>query len=239
MMQKILEINKLNVAVNDQAILKDLSLTINEGELVALMGANGAGKSTLVRALLGDETYQVVSGQITFRKKDLLSLSPEERAKLGLAFVWQQPPAIKGVELFTLLNLIQEIHDGDYDYQLADSLLFRDINVNFSGGEKKIAELVQVLNQHPRLLVIDELDSGLDMENLQIVLTALKKELKKRQMALLIITHSGAVLEEIKPDRIAILRQGELICQSRDIKKVLSTIKKYGYQKCESCQNCL
>lgn len=238
-MQKILEINKLNIAVNDQSIIKDLSLSINEGELVALMGANGAGKSTLVRALLGDETYQIVSGQMTFRKKDLLSLKPEERAKLGLAVVWQQPPAIKGVELFTLLNLIQEIHDGDYDYQLADALLFREINDNFSGGEKKIAELVQVLNQNPRLLIIDELDSGLDIENLQTVLTALKKELKKSKMALLIITHSGAVLEEIKPDRIAILRQGELICQSRDIKKVLSTIKQYGYQKCESCQNCL
>ena len=238
-MQKILEIDKLNIAVNDQSIIKDLSLSINEGELVALMGANGAGKSTLVRALLGDETYQIASGQMTFRKKDLLSLKPEERAKLGLAVVWQQPPAIKGVELFTLLNLIQEIHDGDYDYQLADPLLFREINDNFSGGEKKIAELVQVLNQNPQLLVIDELDSGLDIENLQTVLTALKKELKKSKMALLIITHSGAVLEEIKPDRIAILRQGELICQSRDIKKVLSTIKQYGYQKCESCQNCL
>lgn len=238
-MQEILKVNKLNVLVNDQSIIKDLSLSIDEGELVALMGANGAGKSTLVRVLLGDEVYQIASGQITFREKNLLSLNPEERAKLGLAFVWQQAPAIKGVELFTLLNLIQEIHDGDYDYQLADPLLFREINDNFSGGEKKIAELVQVLNQNPRLLVIDELDSGLDIENLQIVLTALKKEIKKRKMALLIITHSGAVLEEIKPDRIAILRQGELICQSRDIKKVLSTIKKYGYQKCESCQNCL
>lgn len=166
-------------------------------------------------------------------------MAPEERAKLGLAFVWQQAPAIKGVELFTLLNLIQEIHDGDYDYQLADSLLFREINANFSGGEKKIAELVQVLNQNPRLLIIDELDSGLDIENLKIVLTALKKELKKKNMALLIISHSGAVLEEIKVQRITILRHGELICQSRDVKKMLNTIKKYGYQKCESCQNCL
>ena len=98
---------------------------------------------------------------------------------------------------------------------------------------------MQVLNQNPRLLVIDELDSGLDIENKKIVLTALKKELKKRKIALLIITHSGAVLEEIKPQKIAILRQGEVICQSRDIKKVLNTIKQYGYQKCESCQNCL
>ncbi|MFA6814133.1 MAG: ATP-binding cassette domain-containing protein [Patescibacteria group bacterium] len=238
-MREILKIKKLNVAINDKLIIKDLSLSINQGELVALMGANGAGKSTLVRVLLGDDTYQVKSGQITFFKKDLLSLAPEERAKLGLAFVWQQAPAIKGVELFTLLNLIQEIHDGDYDYQLADSLLFREINANFSGGEKKIAELVQVLNQNPRLLIIDELDSGLDIENLKIVLTALKKELKKKNMALLIISHSGAVLEEIKVQRITILRHGELICQSRDVKKMLNTIKKYGYQKCESCQNCL
>ena len=238
-MKEILKIKDLNVWANDQLIIKDLSLSIAQGELVALMGANGAGKSTLVRALLGDDSYQIKSGQITFLGKNLLDLTPDERAKLGLAFVWQQAPAIKGVELFTLLNLIQEIHDGDYDYQLADPLLFREINDNFSGGEKKIAELVQVLNQNPRLLVIDELDSGLDLENIQTVLTALKTELKKRNMALLIITHSGAVLQEIKPQRIAILREGELICQSRDIKKVLTTIRKYGYQKCAGCQDCL
>jgi Fe-S cluster assembly ATP-binding protein len=238
-MAAILKIKNLNVEVNDKLIIKNLSLNINQGELVALMGANGAGKSTLVRVLLGDDAYQVKSGQITFLSKDLLTMVPEERAKLGLAFVWQQAPAIKGVELFTLLNLIQEIHDGDYDYQLADPLLFREINSSFSGGEKKIAELVQVLNQNPKLLVIYELDSGLDIENLKTVLTALKKELKKKNIALLIITHSGAVLQEIKAQRIAILRHGELICQSRDIKKVLTTIKQYGYQKCESCQNCL
>lgn len=238
-MQEILQIKDLQVVANDQLILKKISLTINQGELVALMGANGAGKSTLVRALLGDENYQIKSGHINFFGKNLSDLASEKRAKLGLAFVWQQPPAIKGVELFTLLNLIQEIHDGNYDYQLADPLLFREINTNFSGGEKKIAELVQVLNQNPRLLVIDELDSGLDIENLKIVLTALKAELKKKKMALLIITHSGAVLQEIKPHRIAIMRQGEIICQSRDVKKVLNTIKKYGYQKCENCQNCL
>lgn len=236
-MTEILEIKDLQVLAGDKLILKNISLKISPGESLALMGANGAGKSTLVRALLGDEDYKIKSGQITFLGKNLLSLKAEERAKLGLAFVWQQPPVIKGVELFTLLNLIQEIHDGDYDYQLADALLFRELNNNFSGGEKKIAELVQVLNQNPRLLVIDELDSGLDIENKKIVLTALKKELKKRKIALLIITHSGAVLEEIKPQKIAILRQGEVICQSRDIKKVLNTIKQYGYQKCENCQN--
>jgi Fe-S cluster assembly ATP-binding protein len=238
-MKNLLKINDLNVEADKKLILKNISLSINSGELVALMGANGAGKSTLVRVLLGDDNYQVSAGSIKFADQDLIALKPEERAKSGLAFVWQQAPAIKGVELFTLLNLIQEIHNGDYDYELADSLLFREINSNFSGGEKKIAELVQVLNQNPKLLVIDELDSGLDIENLGKVLTALKKELKKRKIALLIITHSGAVLDEIKPDRIAILRQGELVCQSRDIKKVLNTIKKYGYQKCESCKNCL
>jgi Fe-S cluster assembly ATP-binding protein len=238
-MKKILKISNLGVTADKKSILKNISLNIEAGELIALMGANGAGKSTLVRVLLGDETYRVDAGSIEFLHQDLVALKPEERAKLGLAFVWQQAPAIKGVELFTLLNLIQEIHDGDYDYELADSLLFREINSNFSGGEKKIAELVQVLNQNPKLLVIDELDSGLDIENLGKVLSALKKELKKRKIALLMITHSGAVLDEIKPDRIAIMRHGELICQSRDIKKVLNTIKKYGYQKCESCQNCL
>lgn len=234
-MKNLLQISDLTVTVNGQAILQDLSLNIAQGELVSLMGANGAGKSTLARVLLGDPAYLVKSGKIEFLGQDLLKLAPEERAQLGLAHVWQQAPAIKGVELFTLLNLIQEMHDGDYDYELADPLLFRETNVGFSGGEKKIAELVQVLNQQPKLIVIDELDSGLDIENLDKVLTALKKELKAKQVAVLLITHSGAVLEEIKPDRIAILRQGKIICQSQDIQKVLKTIKEYGYQKCENC----
>lgn len=236
-MKQLLDINDLLVTVNEKPILQRLSLKIAAGEFVSLMGANGAGKSTLARVLIGDPDYQIKSGSIKFLDQDLLSLEPEERAKLGLAHIWQQPPAIKGVELFNLLNLIQEIHDGDYDYELADPLLFRETNVNFSGGEKKIAELVQVLNQKPKLIIIDELDSGLDVENLDKVLTALKKEAKAKKIAILLITHSGAVLQEIKPDRVLIMRQGEIICESKDVKKVLKTIKQYGYQKCENCQN--
>lgn len=237
-MKNVLNIQQLTVEANHQAILQDLSLSIAVGELVSLMGANGAGKSTLARVLIGDPAYEIKSGQIEFLGQDLLALAPEKRAQLGLAHVWQQPPAIKGVELFTLLNLIQEMHDGDYDYELADPLLFRETNVNFSGGEKKIAELVQVLNQKPQLIIIDELDSGLDIENLDKVLTALKKELAAKKVAVLLITHSGAVLEEIKPAKIAVMRQGKIICQSQNIKKVLKTIKDYGYQKCDHCQKC-
>ena len=188
---------------------------------------------------MGDPDYMVEAEELSLNGKNLLDLEIEARAQAGMAYIWQQAPEIKGVELFSLLNLIQQLHDGDYDYQLADPLLFRETNVGFSGGEKKIAELVQVLNQKPKLIIIDELDSGLDIENLDKVLSALKKEVQQQKIAILLITHSGAVLEELKPDRIMIMRQGKIICQSQKIEQVLNTIKEYGYQKCEQCQNCL
>jgi len=238
-MKDLLTVKKLRVTVADQELLADLSFKLAAGEIAALMGANGAGKSTLGRALMGDPDYMVEAEELSLNGKNLLDLEIEARAQAGMAYIWQQAPEIKGVELFSLLNLIQQLHDGDYDYQLADPLLFRETNVGFSGGEKKIAELVQVLNQKPKLIIIDELDSGLDIENLDKVLSALKKEVQQQKIAILLITHSGAVLEELKPDRIMIMRQGKIICQSQKIEQVLNTIKEYGYQKCEQCQNCL
>ena len=232
-----LTVKNLTATVAGQKILSNLSLTLKEGEVLALMGSNGSGKSSLSKVLMGHPDYQLETGEIKFLNQDLREMPIEERSKAGMACIWQNPPAIKGVELFSLLNLIQEIHDGDYAYDLANSLLFRETNLNFSGGEKKIAELIQALNQKPKLLIIDELDSGLDIENLDQVLQALGSEIKKQKIAVILITHSGEVLEAIKPDRIAIMYQGEIICQSQDVKKVLASVKQYGYQKCISCQD--
>ena len=232
----LLKSHHLNVYTKDKKILDDLSFEIQAGEIIALMGPNGSGKSTLAQTILGNPNYKVESGELFFEGKEIQEDDPEIRAQKGIACIWQNPPEIKGVELFSLLNLIQEIHDGDYDYELADPLLFRETNVNFSGGEKKIAELVQVLNQNPKLLIIDELDSGLDLENLDKVLKALSNEIKKKKIAVLLITHSGEVLTRIKPDKIQILLNGKIVCSSGNIEKVLTNIKENGYSNCQNCQ---
>ena len=232
----LLKSHNLNVYTKDKKIIDDLSFEIQAGEIIALMGPNGSGKSTLAQTILGNPNYKVDSGELLFEGEEIQNDDPEIRSQKGIACIWQNPPEIKGVELFSLLNLIQEIHDGDYDYELADPLLFRETNVNFSGGEKKIAELVQVLNQNPKLLIIDELDSGLDLENLEKVLKALSEEIKKKKIAVLLITHSGEVLTRIKPDKIKILLNGKIICSSKNIKKVLTNIKENGYNNCQNCQ---
>lgn len=232
----LLKSHNLNVYTKDKKILDDLSFEIQAGEIIALMGPNGSGKSTLAQTILGNPNYKVDSGELLFEGEEIQKDDPEIRSQKGIACIWQNPPEIKGVELFSLLNLIQEIHDGDYDYELADPLLFRETNVNFSGGEKKIAELVQVLNQNPKLLIIDELDSGLDLENLEKVLKALSEEIKRKKIAVLLITHSGEVLTRIKPDKIKILLNGKIVCSSKNIKKVLTNIKENGYNNCQNCQ---
>jgi len=232
----LLKIKKADVFAQDKKILDDFSMEIAAGEIVALMGPNGSGKSTLAQTILGNPAYLLKNGKIIFENQEIQKDEPELRSQKGIACIWQNPPEIKGVELFSLLNLIQEIHDGDYEYDLADSLLFRETNVNFSGGEKKIAELVQVLNQNPKLLIIDELDSGLDLENLDKVLTALQAEIKKKNIAVLIITHSGEVLQRIKPDKIKIMLAGKIVCSSEKVEKVLTNIKENGYSNCQNCQ---
>ena len=232
----LLNIQNLEVITADKKILDDFNLEIKAGEIIALMGPNGSGKSTLAQTILGNPNYLVKKGSILFEGKEIQEDELELRSQKGIACIWQSPPEIKGVELFSLLNLIQEIHDGDYDYELADHLLFRETNVNFSGGEKKVAELVQVLNQNPKLLIIDELDSGLDLENLDRVLSALAEEIKKKKIAVLLITHSGEVLKRIKPNKIKILLDGKIICSSSNIEKVLTNIKENGYSNCQNCQ---
>ena len=227
---KKLEIKKLKVRANRREILKGIDLKINRGETQALLGPNASGKSTLAQVILGNPKYKVTQGEIFFEGRDITKFPPEKRAKLGIALAWQSPPVIKGVKLSRLLKEISrkeiEISDGR-------ELLKREVNLDFSGGEKKISELLQVLVLNPKLVIFDEIDSGLDLKRLEKVAKIIKKELVAKKVSVLLITHSGEILRFLKPKVTNVMINGKLICKQKNFRKVLRTIKKYGYEKCK------
>lgn len=224
----LLKIKNLKVKGNSREILKGVDLEIKKGEIQALLGPNASGKSTLAQVVSGNPKYRVSQGRISFNEKDITKLSPEKRVKLGLVLAWQNPPEIKGVKLSQLLNNVRK----PFSY-----LLDRELNVNFSGGEKKISELIQILTLKPKLVIFDEIDSGLDLKKIKEVVEIIKKELIKKRVAILLITHSGEILNFLKPDLTNVIVDGKIICKGRNYKEVLSTIKKYGYEKCKKCKS--
>jgi Fe-S cluster assembly ATP-binding protein len=232
-MKKILlKIKNLRVSAEKKEILKGINLEINEGEIQALLGPNASGKSTLAQAISGNPKYKITEGKILFLGKDITKISPEKRVKMGIALAWQVPPQIKGVKFSQLLEKISkekvEIEEGK-------NLFEREINVDFSGGEKKISELIQVLALKPKLVIFDEIDSGLDIKRVEKVAKIIKEKLVREGVSVLLITHSGEILNYLKPNLVSVMLDGKIVCQSKDFEKVLKTIKKYGYEKCKEC----
>jgi Fe-S cluster assembly ATP-binding protein len=235
----LLEIKNLTVATDRAIILKDVSLKLKEGEVQALLGPNASGKSTLAQVILGNPKYKIKQGKIFFLGKDITKLSSSSRAKRGIALAHQYPPAIPGVKLSRLLDKISEMRKNNWQdngfkkEEFKDSFLNREVNVNFSGGEKKMSELLQILVLKPRLVVFDEIDSGLDLKKIKKAAEIIKRELIKKKITVLFITHSGDILKFLNPGMTNIMLKGKIICQQKDYKKVLRTIKRYGYEKCK------
>jgi len=235
----LLEIKNLKVKKDNKEILKGVDLKIKKGEVQVLLGPNASGKSTLAQIISGNPKYKSVKGKIFFNEKEISKLPPEKRVKLGIFLSWQNPPAIKGVKFSELLKKISK-KDLSAIYKNALSffgsftnLLNREVNVDFSGGEKKISELLQILSLKSKLVVFDEIDSGLDLEKTEMVAKMIKKELIDKKVSVLIITHSGEILKFLKPKVINIMIDGRIICRNKDYRRVLKTIKKYGYEKCK------
>jgi Fe-S cluster assembly ATP-binding protein len=224
----MLEIRNLHVNVADKPILKGLDLTVNAGEVHAIMGPNGAGKSTLGYTLAGRDGYEVTQGSVTYRGKDLLELEPDERAASGVFLAFQYPVEIPGVSnttfLKSALNSIRKAHgEKELDAMqflkliraktkqlgMTDDMLKRAVNVGFSGGEKKRNEVLQMAVLDPAFCVLDETDSGLDIDALRIVADGVNA-LRSPDRAILVITHYQRLLDYIVPDKVHVLANGRI-----------------------------
>jgi len=224
----MLEIRNLHVTVADKPILKGLDLTINAGEVHAIMGPNGAGKSTLGYTLAGRDGYEVTEGSVTYQGKDLLELEPDERAAAGMFLAFQYPVEIPGVSnttfLKSALNAIRKsrgekeldamqflklIRAKTKQLGMNDEMLKRAVNVGFSGGEKKRNEVLQMAVLDPAFCVLDETDSGLDIDALRIVADGVNA-LRSPDRAILVITHYQRLLDYIVPDKVHVLANGRI-----------------------------
>jgi Fe-S cluster assembly ATP-binding protein len=231
-MSDILSVNNLKTSIEGKEILKGLNLSIRAGEVHAIMGPNGSGKSTLSKVLAGHPSYEVTEGTATFLDRDLLELSPDERSKLGLFLAFQYPVEIPGVSIFNFLRTalnarlekdISVIEFRKKLYEKMDMLgmdhafATRFVNDGFSGGEKKRNEILQMAMLEPKLAILDETDSGLDIDALKIVSTGVNTILNNHtddtstKPAVLIITHYNRILNYIKPHYVHILHDGKIL----------------------------
>jgi Fe-S cluster assembly ATP-binding protein len=226
-----LEIRNLHVSIEDKPILRGVNLTVKQGEVHALMGPNGSGKSTLANVLLGNPAYEVTAGQIIFDGKELLELEPDERSRAGLFLAFQYPVSIPGVTLANFLRLainarmkaenpdskgisvsdFRKLMRSKMDFlQMDHSFAGRYLNEGFSGGEKKRAEVLQMAVLQPKIAILDETDSGLDIDALRVVSEGVSK-LSGPDLGVLVITHYQRILNYIKPEFVHVMYEGQIV----------------------------
>jgi Fe-S cluster assembly ATP-binding protein len=242
----MLEIKDLTVDVEGKTILKRLNLAIKKGEVHVLFGPNGCGKTTLLLTILGYPSYTVTHGSITFKGVDITDLPTNERVKLGMGVSFQHPPEIRGVRLGDMVNIAQGKKGGVIDEQIialgkrlniSAEFLNRDVNLGFSGGEVKRSEILQLLAQAPDFIMFDEPDSGVDVENIELIGEIMRELLDRnklpseRKRAGLIITHSGFVMHYIKADRAHVMLNGQIACSGMP-DEITKRIMESGFEKC-------
>jgi Fe-S cluster assembly ATP-binding protein len=235
--------------VDGKRILNEVSLHIRRGETVVLFGPNGSGKTSLLKTIMGIPQYRVESGSIFFRGEEITNRSIDERARLGIGIVFQNPPAVRGVKLRDLLRICME-KSGSYQEERVDAdadklnftdCLDRDINLGFSGGEIKRSELLQLLAQNPEFIMFDEPDSGVDLVNINLVGKVINELVEKdkredqRTKGGLIITHAGYILDYVNADRAYVMLNGMLSC-SGNPRDILEDIRAKGYEECVRCR---
>lgn len=237
----ILKIKDLTVSVENKTILKDFNIEIKSGEIHAIMGPNGTGKSTLSKVIMGDNNYKVEKGSIYFDDKEINDLPTDERAKLGIFLGYQMPLEITGVsnsdflrtamrnkdENFKLYDFIKKINQTVEQLNMDKQMIHRGINEGFSGGERKKNEVLQMYMLEPNTIILDEIDSGLDVDSLRVVGENVMKYYEENKPAILLITHYQRLLDYIKPEYVHIMKNGHIV-KTGD-KSLVSLIEEYGY----------
>lgn len=252
-----LQIKNLKVQAGGKEILKGVNLEVRAGEVHVVMGPNGSGKSTLANVIAGNPMYKVHSGQITVNGKNITKLSPDKRAKLGIFLGFQNPIEIPGVSVFNVIRKAssnqkpeikkkktrigqlpignsvsafrQELLEYASSLKLSNDHLSRSFNEGFSGGEKKRNEILQMLALSPKLVILDEIDSGLDVDGLKLVAGALKKfTIDNPQSSLILITHYARILKYIKADFVHVMTDGQIVKSGKQ--KLATEIEEKGYQ---------
>ncbi|MFH1643712.1 MAG: Fe-S cluster assembly ATPase SufC [bacterium] len=244
-MKKLLEIKKLHVSIKNKQILNGINLNIDQGQVHAIMGPNGSGKSTLALTLMGNPKYKIESGQIFFAGKDITNIPVDQRAKLGMFLSLQHPYEIEGV---TLRDFLRQAYNSIYsdnhlspkefnkllneklqELKISESFVDRYLNIGFSGGEKKLAETLQMAVLNPKLAILDELDSGLDIDALQNVCNSINNLKKSNpKISILIITHYQRILKFLKPGFVHVMQNGKIV-QSGDF-GLAEQLEKTGYK---------
>jgi Fe-S cluster assembly ATP-binding protein len=241
-----LEIRNLHVQAGDKKILKGLDLTVNKGEIHALMGPNGSGKSTLANVIMGQPTLEVTEGQILFRGEDITEADPDERARAGLFMAFQYPVAIPGVTVTKYLRMVMNAHRearGEPEVSLKEfrktveaamelthvprDFASRYLNEGFSGGEKKRMEILQLALQKPSIAILDETDSGLDIDALNTVAHGVNTVASGSDMGVLIITHYQRILHMVEPSRVSIMFEGRIVKEGGP--ELVEQLERQGY----------
>jgi Fe-S cluster assembly ATP-binding protein len=244
----MLEIKNLHAQAGDKQILKGVDLTVRPGEIHALMGPNGSGKSTLANVVMGHPGLEVTEGQILFKGEDVTEADPDERARMGLFMAFQYPVSVPGVTITKYLRMVQNAHRdaaGQEPISLKDfrktteaameltnvpkEFSSRYLNEGFSGGEKKRLEMLQLALQKPEIAVLDETDSGLDIDALNVVAKAVNAVKDETAMGVLIITHYQRILHHVKPDRVSIIFDGRVAHEGGP--ELVEQLEREGYAK--------
>jgi Fe-S cluster assembly ATP-binding protein len=242
----ILELDRVNVEVDGQPILHDITLRLDSGETHVLFGPNGSGKTSLLMAIMGLPRYRVTSGAIRFQGQDISGLSVDARARLGMALVYQRPPTLRGLRLGELADICAGKNRPAAAAELAEklhmgNLLQRNVNEGFSGGELKKSELLQLMLRQPKLALIDEPDAGVDLDSLGMVGETIRHVLEQPSAdgappAGLIITHTGHILQYLRPTQSHVLYGGTLVAHAEGA-ELLGEIQTHGYGKCPLCRS--
>ena len=240
----MLKIENLHVSVEEKEILKGVDLEVEEKNTCVLFGPNGSGKSTLLATIMGFEHCKVTEGRILFKGVDITNMSIDERAKMGIGMMMQRPPNVVGVRL---RDIVEAAADGDEtmieragEFRMSE-FLDRDINVGFSGGEIKRSELLQLTAQNPSFLLLDEPESGVDLESIDMVgkkihdLLCMDKTCQGNRASALVITHTGQILNYVGADRAYVLKDGVIGCSGRP-NDILKEIKEKGDGECIDCR---